>query len=100
MQATVDASRLAADLSGSQSRRGNGDVRFTKIEFLSPDAIPLQFVRSGDALILRLHYHAVKHITRPDFEIGIYTDFGTLITKFSTWIDYQISLDMSGRGTY
>ena len=40
-------------------------------------------------MILRLHYHAHSTIVRPDSEIGVFTDLGTLVTKFSTWIDYQ-----------
>jgi lipopolysaccharide transport system ATP-binding protein len=98
MATNTEACGVAADLSSIRTRRGNGDIRFIRIEFLTPGANPLKFVSSGDSLILRLHYHAVKQIMRPDFEIGIFTDLGTLITKFSTWIDYQIPSISPGEG--
>ena len=98
LSATSEASSLVADLTTVHNRRGNGDIRFTKLEFLSPDAAPLKFLCSGDPVVLRLHYHALKHVARPDFEVGIYSDLGTLLTKFSTWIDYQIEAVSPGAG--
>ena len=98
MATNAEASRLAADLSRIQNRRGNGDARFTKLEFLNADAEPLKYLSSGDRVILRLHYEAVTHISRPDFEIGIYTDLGMLLTKFSTFTDYQITSISPGQG--
>jgi lipopolysaccharide transport system ATP-binding protein len=98
MSTNADASRLTADLLNVRNRRGNGDVRFTKLEFLGGDGSPLKFLSSGDRVIVRLHYEATKQISRPDFEVGIYTDLGTLVTRFSTWIDYQIPSISSGPG--
>ena len=98
MATNAEASSLVADLTRIHSRRGNGDVRFTRLEFLTADAEPLKFLSSGDRVILRLHYHAATQVSRPDFEIGIYTDLGTLVTKFSTWIDYQIASLSPGQG--
>ena len=40
----------------------------------------------------------MKHIARPDFEVGVYTDLGTLVTRFSTWIEYQIPSISPGAG--
>jgi homopolymeric O-antigen transport system ATP-binding protein len=98
MATNADASRLAADFSEARNRRGNGDARFTKLEFLDADARPLKFLSSGAHVILRLHYEAFKSISRPDFEVGVYTELGTLATKFSTWIDYQITSIRPGAG--
>ena len=98
MATSAEASCLAMDLSRVQNRRGNGNIRFTKIEFLSPDGETLKFISSGYPLVLRLHYQARMQIMRPDFEVGIFTDLGTLITKFSTWIDYQIPEISQGQG--
>jgi lipopolysaccharide transport system ATP-binding protein len=98
MGAYADACRLQADLTAIGNRRGNGDARFTKLEFLDADSEPLRFLSSGDRVILRLHYEAFKPIPRPDFEIGVYTSLGTLLTKFSTWIDYQIPSIPPGPG--
>jgi lipopolysaccharide transport system ATP-binding protein len=93
-----EASRLSADLTNVRNRRGNGEARFTRVEFLGPDREPLPFLSSGDRVILRLHYQADRPIQRPDFEIGVYTELGTLITRFSTWIDYQIESIPEGDG--
>jgi homopolymeric O-antigen transport system ATP-binding protein len=98
MASNADASCLAMDLIAVQNRRGNGNIRFTRIEFLNPDAQPLKFISSGHPLILRLYYHAQIQVTRPDFEVGIFTDLGTLVTKFSTWIDHQIESIARGEG--
>jgi lipopolysaccharide transport system ATP-binding protein len=98
MASNAEASCLAADVSKVRNRRGNGDIRFTRVEFLGPDERSLPFISSGDSLVLRLTYHALKPITRPDFEIGISTDLGTLMTRFSTWIDYQIPSIPPGEG--
>jgi homopolymeric O-antigen transport system ATP-binding protein len=92
------ACSLTADLIAVRSRRGNGEARFTKLEFLNADGEPLRVVRSGDPVVLRLHYQARKELIRPDFEIGIFTDLGTLLTKFSTWTDSQIPSIPPGEG--
>jgi lipopolysaccharide transport system ATP-binding protein len=98
MAANAEACSLAADLTSNRHRRGSGDVRFTRVEFLGADGSPLDFLSSGDSVILRLHYHAHVAVVRPDFEIGVFTDLGTLVTKFSTWIDYQIPSLSPGGG--
>jgi homopolymeric O-antigen transport system ATP-binding protein len=96
--ANAEACSLSADLTSTRQRRGSGDVRFTRVEFLGADGSPLEFLSSGDSVILRLHYHAHTAIVRPDFEIGVFTELGTLVTKFSTWIDYQIQSLSLGDG--
>ena len=98
MATTAEASALAADLTRVRNRRGNGDLRFTKVEFLDADAEPLKFLSSGDRVTLRLHYEAARQASRPDFEVGVYTALGTLITTFSTWINYQIESIPPGQG--
>jgi lipopolysaccharide transport system ATP-binding protein len=98
MATNAEASMLAADLTHVRNRRGNGDVRFTKVEFLGPDAEPLKFLSSGDRVMLRLHYNAARHVSRPDFEVAVHTNLGTLITTFSTWINYQIESLSPGQG--
>jgi lipopolysaccharide transport system ATP-binding protein len=95
---SAEACRLVADFTCIESRRGNGDVRFTKLEFLGADGESLKFLSSGDQVVLRVHYEALAHIARPDFEIGLYTHLGTLVTKFSTWINYQITSLSPGAG--
>jgi len=94
----TDTARLAADFTRIQARRGHGGVKFTKAEFLGSDGEPLKFISSGDALILRLHYEALQQIVSPEFDISIYSTLGILITRFSTAVDYEISLICPGAG--
>ena len=98
MSASADAATLSADLTMNRNRRGNGNIRFTRVEFLNGDLEPLNILSSGDRATIRLHYQAFRETQRPDFEVGIYTDLGTLVTKFSTWIDYQIESIGPGKG--
>ncbi len=73
------------DLSNSEGRVGSGEVRYTKLEYLAPDGTPRQTTRSGDALVLRFHYHAEKPVHQPSFGFRLYTGMGTLLTETSTW---------------
>ena len=98
MSANADSSCLAMDLTTARNRQGNGSIRFTKAEFLTQDGEALRFIKSGLPLMLRLHYTAQTGITRPDFEVGVFTDLGTLVTKFSTWVEHQIPKIPPGKG--
>ena len=91
-------SQMSFDLSLIKTRRGNGDIRFTRVDFLSSDGHPLKSIRSGEGLTVRLYYKAKDRITAPIFEVGVYTDLGTMITRFSTWIDYDITVLPPGKG--
>jgi len=73
------------DLRRVESRRGVGDIRYTRIEFLTRGREPENAIRSGQSLAVRLHYEAHTRIVNPIFSFEIYTRLGTLITKVSTW---------------
>jgi len=73
------------DLSSVENRLGTGEIRFTRIEYLSPDGTPCGTVRSGDALVIRLHYHAETTVPHPSIGFRMYTSMGTLVTDTSTW---------------
>jgi len=70
-----------SDLSGTENRFGSGEIRYTRFEYLSPDGTPCAVVRSGDPLVLRLHYRAEKTIRDPSFGLRLFTQMGTLITQ-------------------
>ena len=70
-----------SDLSGAENRVGSGEIRYTRLEYLSPDGTPIAMVRSGDALVLRFHYHAEKTIRDPSFGFRLFTELGTMITE-------------------
>ena len=70
-----------SDLSETQNRSGNGAIRYTRLEYLSPDGTPCSIIRSGDALVLRFHYHSEKTVRDPSFGFRLFTEMGTLITE-------------------
>jgi len=70
-----------SDLRTAENRLGSGEIRYTRLEYLSPDGTPCAMIRSGDALILRFHYHAQKTIRDPSFGFRLFTEMGTLITE-------------------
>ncbi len=72
-----------ADLAQSEGRLGHGEIRYTKVEYLSPDGTPVNLTRSGDDFIIRLHYHAKEAVRHPSFGFFLYTGMGTLVTETS-----------------
>jgi homopolymeric O-antigen transport system ATP-binding protein len=66
-------------------RRGIGGIRYTGIDFLDSSNRPKNLIRSGDSLVVRLHYDAEQRIANPIFGFEIYTNLGTRLTKVSTW---------------
>ena len=85
MNTFASAREAMADLRSVKNRRGSGEIRYTGIEYLTPAGEPAQVVRSGDGLVIRLHYHADKPVNFPSFGLRIYSDLGTLVTDTSTW---------------
>ncbi len=81
----ADAQGGGADLRDFEHRRGTGEIKYTQLEILSPDGGPLDVVRTGSAVLLRLHYEVHKPVTQPHFGVEIYTNMGTLITSLNTW---------------
>jgi lipopolysaccharide transport system ATP-binding protein len=79
------AQQTGYDLTGIQSRGGNGQVRFTGVEFLDGGGRPNNLVRSGDEVRMRLRFRAGEEVKQPHFGIMVYSDMGTLVTTFSTW---------------
>jgi lipopolysaccharide transport system ATP-binding protein len=70
-----------AELAEGESRLGSGEIRYTKVEYLSPDGTPCAMTRSGDALVIRFHYHAKTSVRYPSFGFRLYTGMGTLLTE-------------------
>jgi lipopolysaccharide transport system ATP-binding protein len=74
-------------------------VSYTRIEFKNPEGETIPFVRSGEPLVIRLHYCARKAITRPSFGVGISTEHGTLVSYVSTWLcSVEIPVLQCGNG--
>jgi len=68
-------------LEDSESRKGNGEIRYTRVEYLNPDRTPRALTRSGDSLVIRFHYHAKNTVPFPVFWFRLFTNMGTLITE-------------------
>jgi lipopolysaccharide transport system ATP-binding protein len=74
-----------AVLQGEDSRRGNGKLRYTRVEFVAPDGSPQKITRAGDPIIIRLHYQAQEAIPYPSLGIRMYTEANLLISETGTW---------------
>jgi len=74
-----------ADLRTVEQRKGTGEIRYTRLEFMDAEGKPLDVVRSGDRVAIRLHYEALRRIQHPHFGVEVYTNLGTLITSLNTW---------------
>jgi homopolymeric O-antigen transport system ATP-binding protein len=80
-----DVPQVGVELETTSNRRGNGAIRYTRLEFISADGEPVKFIRSGDCVTFRLHYEAKERVLRPIFDVAIHTALGTLISRFTTW---------------
>src|SRR5579862_6270867 len=72
MASFASAEAAASDLTAVDGRRGSGEIRFTKVEFLSADGKLQTVTRSGKGLMIRLHYRAHEAIERPSFGFKMY----------------------------
>jgi lipopolysaccharide transport system ATP-binding protein len=75
---------MSTALDATESRRGNGQIQFTEIEFLSPEGITQKIIRSGDPVVIRMHYCAHKPIAYPCFGFRMYTEFEAMVTEVGT----------------
>lgn len=64
----------------SESRQGNGQIRYTKVEYLDPDRRPRVLIRCGDNFVIRFHYYANQTVHYPVFWFRLFTKMGTLLT--------------------
>jgi len=93
------AGKRGLDLRNIATRGGSGEIKFTALEFFGLDGQPLKVIRSGDNLVLRLHYMSEAPVKGPHFGVQIYSDLGTRITSLSTWaagLDIPEVIDKEG----
>src|ERR1700730_393913 len=86
MASFASADSATSELTGVDGRRGSGEIRYTRAEFLSTDGDLQTVTRCGKSLVIRLHYRAKEPIERPSFGLKMYTDLGTLVTDTGTWL--------------
>jgi lipopolysaccharide transport system ATP-binding protein len=81
MASFADSPTAESTLMDSESRQGNGEIRYTRVEYLNPDRTPRALTRCGESLVIRLHYHAKETVRYPIFWFRLFTNMGTLITE-------------------
>lgn len=72
-----------------EDRTGNGQARFTGVEFLDADRQPVSCIRSGDRLVIRTSFETFEPLQ--DFRIGIefLTHLGLRVTASNNWATGQ-----------
>lgn len=85
MRTFAQSSAGTVGLETIASRTGNGEGRFTHMEFLSEAHETTNHIRSGDKLTLRLHYRANKLLRDLVVGINIHNEYGTLIAASNNW---------------
>lgn len=85
MSTFATAQHGGASLEHVESRTGNGEARFTGVEFLDRHGQPVSYVCSGDRFTIRLHFRA--YTTIPDLRVGIEfnTDLGLKLIGTNNW---------------
>src|SRR5215469_2858264 len=86
MESFTAADNASNPLTAIDGRRGNGDIRYTRVEFRSSDGELQPVTRAGRSLVIRLHYRATKPIEHPNFGLRLHTELGTLVTDTSVWL--------------
>ncbi len=87
------------DLTRVEARTGNGDGRFTAIEFLDPAGQPLNYITSGCAVTLRFHFEVYRRIR--DLRVGceIHNDLGMRVSSSNNWVtDFYVASVEPGKG--
>jgi lipopolysaccharide transport system ATP-binding protein len=99
MSSFASAESASNALTTTDGRRGSGEIRFTRVEFRSPEGELQTVTRSGKSLVIRLYYHAQQPIERPAFAFKMFTELGTLVTDTGTWLHgLDIPLVPAGEG--
>lgn len=75
-----------ANAAHRKHRSAEDAIAYTGVEFKTPEGETVQFVLSGEPVVIRLRYNAKKAGLRPIFGLGIETDSGIVVTRVSTWL--------------
>ena len=99
MESFTAADNASTALTAIDGRRGNGDIRYTRVEFRSLAGELQPVTRAGRSVVVRLYYRANKPIERPNFGLQLFTELGTLVTDTSVWLNgLDIPLLPKGEG--
>ena len=62
----------------------SGEVKISKVEFLDGSEMPINRVNAGDALTLRVHYLATRHIGAVELDVAISSYGGDIFFRASS----------------
>jgi len=85
MRTFTGLQRATVDLTSAVDRRGSGAIRYQGIEILDSAGNNQTVLRSGDALLIRLHYEAFETVTQLIFGFQLHSSMGVFLTDVSTW---------------
>ncbi|MDY7105248.1 MAG: ABC transporter ATP-binding protein [Actinomycetota bacterium] len=83
---------------GVTTRWGSGEARITEVELLDAAGNPARSVRTGEGLIIRIHFVAHERIIDPSFGIAIEHIDGQLMTATNTTRQNQTVKEIDGPG--
>lgn len=69
---------------GAGTRWGSGEARIEHIEILDDSGKPTTSARTGQDLVVRLHYNSTRRITQPVFGVAIFALTGAHVTGPNT----------------
>ena len=79
------ADRKVSDAAGADDARwGSGEIRVERVELLDASGGDTRTLRTGDDVVVRLHYRAEQSVERPVFGLGITTLEGHDVTGPNT----------------
>jgi ABC-type polysaccharide/polyol phosphate transport system ATPase subunit len=80
------------------SRWGSGEGKIDRVELLDAGGAPATYIRTGDALTIRLHYTFSEPIPQPVFGVGIQTIEGFTVTGPNSRQAGAVPAVLSGTG--
>jgi ABC-2 type transport system ATP-binding protein/lipopolysaccharide transport system ATP-binding protein len=74
-----DAVPAGDESEGKTPRRGSGEIRVTKVDYLDRDGRPRPFLATGQPCTVRIAYHATKALPSVTFGLGFTTESGVQV---------------------
>ncbi len=93
------AERVVDDTGEAITRWGSGEVQVEAIELIGPEGTTTTRVRTGDDIILRLHFTAKTPVRQPVFSIEIAQLSGVVLSSPTSRDAGEIPDVLSGKGT-
>jgi lipopolysaccharide transport system ATP-binding protein len=87
------------DLAAIRERKGTGDVRFVKMEFINEYGSAQHVIQSGDPVHIKFQYECQRELRNLYFGLRIFSNLGTLISDVHSWATNQpVIVAPRGRG--